>query len=347
MASPSPLDFYKQRMRSIDRRRLLRPMRTGEIIDLALRCYQVLARPILRLTLIPMLFCYAGLVFVATFVLPQLVQTSQPDSLAGQVSEVLIAYGVGLAVALPLFVVGLGYASGLTVRLVSDFILGDPVSIVKARDAAAVAAKSMTKLLFSVFFRSFFILLLAGAMLLLSALLEAEGLENGVVFLLASITSVGAIVIGFLAVPIVLCMYALCPQVAVIEGLPSKACLNRSRALMKSHRYQTGASESIIGIWLIMAFVALAIYFGAGLVIGMTGLEAWLRNLLQIGPAGSVAAAMLEMLPAYITLWLVLPIWSAVTTILYYDRRVRLEALDIWMLADDVLKADRKTVLLS
>jgi len=347
MSSPSPLDYYKQRMRSIDRRRLLRPMKTGEIIDLALRCYQFLARPILAQTLIPMLFCYAGLVFIATFVMPQLFQTSQPESLAGQVSEVLVAYVIGLAVALPLFVVGLGYASGLTVRLVGDFVLGDPVSIQQAKRAAAVAAKSMTKLLFSVFFRTFFILLLAGGLLIASAVLESMDQEQGVLFLLTSMTSVGALIIGFLAIPFVLCMYALCPQVAVIEGLPSKQCMARSRALMKSHRYQTGAAESVVGIWLIMGFVALAIYFGAVLIIGMTGLEGWLRNLLQIGPAGTVATSMLEMLPAYVTLWLVLPIWSAVTTILYYDRRVRLEALDIWILADDVLKADRKTVLLS
>jgi len=299
------------------------------------------------MTLVPMLFCYAGLVFLATFVLPRITQTNQPGQIAGQVVEVLLAYVVGLFVALPLFVVGLGYASGLNVRLVSDFMLGNPVSLDEARSAASASAQVMTRLLFSIFFRSLFFLLLAGALLIASAVLEAQGLSDSVVFLFASMTSIGAIVIGFLAVPIILCMYALCPPVAAIERIPAKECLARGKALMKSHRFQTGASESVVAVWLILIFVALAVYFGVGMIIGLTGLGDWLTNLLSIGPLGMVVSSVLEMLPAYLTLWLVLPVWSSVTTILYYDRRVRLEALDIWMLADDVLKADRKTVLLS
>ena len=65
MPFDSPQEFYRSRMRSVDRRRLLTPRNTGEILDLATRLYQRLALPLLRLTFPPMLFCFLGLIFFA------------------------------------------------------------------------------------------------------------------------------------------------------------------------------------------------------------------------------------------------------------------------------------------
>lgn len=346
MASPSPLDFYKQRMRSVDRRRFLRPMSSGEIIDLATRCYQVLAKPVLRLTILPMLFCYAGLIFLQTFILPQLFET-RSEAVSGQVAEVMIAYCIALVVALPLFVVGLAYSSGLTVRLVSDFILGNEVDIEKAKIAAATSGKAMIKLLYGVFFRAAGIILLAGLCLVASAYLESLGLQENVIFLLASMASIGGLLIGILAIPIVLNMYALVPQAAVMEGLAGKDAFQRSRALMKSVRYHGNASSTTVGTWIVCFFVFLGLNLGFGAILELINFSTTIQSALQLGSFSTVLVSALEMLPTFLALWLIAPIWSTATTILYFDRRVRLEALDIWLLADDVLKSDRKTVLLS
>ena len=321
-------------------------MKSGEIIDLATRCYQVLAKPVLRLTILPMLFCYAGLIFLQTFILPQLFET-RSEAISGQVAEVMVAYCIALVVALPLFVVGLAYSSGLTVRLVSDFILGNEVDIEKAKVAASTSGKVMIKLLYGVFFRAAGVLLAAGLLIVASAYLESIGLEDNAVFLLASMASIGAIFVGLLAVPIVLNMYALVPQVAVVENLSGKEAFKRSQHLMKSVRYHGSASSTTVATWIVCFFVFLGLNLGFGAILGLINFASSIQSTLQLGSLSTVLVSALEMLPTFLALWLIAPIWSTATTILYFDRRVRLEALDIWLLADDVLKSDRKTVLLS
>ncbi len=343
MAARTPLEMMQQRMRAVDRRRLLRPMRSTELLDVALRAYQVLGHSILRLTALPMLLCYAGLTFAAHFILPNLAQTSNPHSATVQVSEVMFVVSVGLLVAMPLFLVGIGYSMGVAVRLVSDFVLGNPVHLGAAVLAARASAMLMARMLLGVLLRSCAVLMVSGLLLLASALAEQAG---GGWFGAALTTAILGLIAGGLTMPFVLYRLALAPAALVLEGVKPKDAYRRSAELMRKTKYQPAATETIVSTWLTLGFVALVLYGGVQGGLAMLELTTAARNWSGSGLAGEIAYALLSQIPAYVVLLLVTPIWSAACTVLYYDRRSRLEAYDIAVLAQDVLKADRRTVWL-
>ena len=50
--------------------------------------------------------------------------------------------------------------------------------------------------------------------------------------------------------------------------------------------------------------------------------------------------------PTFVSLWLLLPLWSTAMTVLYYDRIVRIEAYDVSLILEDIKNESRRSVLL-
>lgn len=112
-------------------------------------------------------------------------------------------------------------------------------------------------------------------------------------------------------------------QAVVIEGRGPFSAMGRSRQLAR------GAWGHILGV----AFVAVVIAFmpsmlGTAAVIGFFGMEAFSRPAVEIAATLGWAFIAMNVLGTLLSA-LTYPYFATVMTLLYYDRRVRTEALDL------------------
>jgi hypothetical protein len=198
----------------------------------------------------------------------------------------------------------------------------------------------MIRLLFGVFVRAFAILAIGGVLLLLSSVLEQS--NDPTSFAAASFFGVLALIAGGFAPPVVLYYLALAPAAMIVEGVKPKEALSRSRYLMKKHKLHQSTSDSIISLWVIMFVMTLLIMGGLYSGFGYLGFFTWAKDVSGRSISGQAIAGVVGMLPAYLSLWLVTPIWVTGTTVLYFERRARLEAYDISILAEDAKRASSR-----
>ena len=345
MPFDSPQEFYRSRMRSVDRRRLLTPRNTGEILDLATRLYQRLALPLLRLTFPPMLFCFLGLIFFQGFVLPGLWGTSNPDNYSAQVGEVAIAFAVWLLVALPVFAVGLGYATALSGRLVSGYILSQEVDLKEAVESAKAGAITTAKLLFRIVMRATAVLIFAGAMLMFSAYMESSGGQSDAALNFATFLAVVAFIGGIIAAPIMINIDGLAPAVAIVEGVSSKTALRRSRLLIRRRRHIPDGYPALFLTWIICLFMWGLLYVGIDLVLMLAGVTGWVESLGGRSITMAILVEGLSALPSFLALWLLVPFLSCSFVTIYFDRRIKIEGFDIETMARDVLEGTEEADL--
>jgi len=318
-------------------------MRASEILDMSLRVYQMLGWAFLKITAIPALFGLAASAFVGTYVLPAVFTTSNPDNVQAQVGELGFAVLLAVGVAVPLLVVGLAYSAAAVTHLTSDWMAGHvPVE----RTARATALRSMPVLL-KVSVRVGLIsasgVIAAGGVLAAAALMEGSIDPNsawlGVLAAfatLAMIPAVGGFLVGLSA-------YSLAVPCAVLEGVSAKRACRRSRELLRRAAPHPSGYDAINMLWAVLALVVVVVWGGIAIGVAMFEPEQWLETL-PLGSAGlAVSKKALALLPGFAVIWLTVPVWCTTATLLYYERRVRLEGYDIDALAKEIWRADRQS----
>jgi hypothetical protein len=318
-------------------------MKTGEIIDVATRAYQKLGRTILKLTALPMMLCFLVIVFFFVFLGPSFFETSDPDNLVQQVAEAFGVFVVGLFVAMPLFFLGLAYTQGLVTRLVGDFVLGNTPDAKSAQEAARRSLKTTFNVGVRTFVIAFGTAIVGGLLLGLSALATDRTSSDVAWPAFTSILATILLIVSPVLPLLVLAKYALAPVVVSLEACPPKVAIQRSKFLLTARAYQGGGGDTLGGVVVLAAFLFGSIWGGTALGFEFLGLREHVQNWLGAGPSGMIAQALVTMLPLYAALWVVTPIWCATCTILYFDRRIRLEGYDIYVLEQDVRRASRKS----
>ncbi|MCH8979934.1 MAG: hypothetical protein IH945_11940 [Armatimonadetes bacterium] len=340
----SPEEFYQRRMRSVDRRRLLQPRSSSEMIDLATRLYHKLAWPILRLTLPSMCLLYAGLIFFQGFVLPGLLTTSNPDDTMVQFQELMVVYAVALFVALPVVVIALGHSVGLATRMISDYVMEQKINVDAAVRAARTGARTMVRLMLQIFLRSGVVLIVSGGFMMVSAYYEQSG-GASVFGDVAAGFAVFGLIVGVIVVPIVMSSLALAPAVATVEGVGARVAMRRSKELMRKSRHISSGYDTIASIWLVAFLVALLLWGGFYASYSMVGAAGFVDDLAGGSVLWALAGETLKTLPTFAAMWTLVPFVTCCLTVLYFDRRVRLEALDIETMAHDVLRGSEEADL--
>ncbi len=345
MAAQTPFDLFQARMRSIDKRHLLKPMTDSEVVDVASKVYQNLAGPMLRQSLVPMAFCYAALVQVVAFVIPYIFST-RTSQLAGQIMEVAFGLGVALLVALPLFVLGVGYTMAVCGRLVADFVMGEAPDEKQAVACAKKATPKMMLLTADLLMRAALPALLGVGFMTLSAALGQSGGGDGI-SALAGLAAVIAFLLTIVSIPYALYSYALAPTAMVFEDIGARAAKRRSKLLMKKYPFHGNANSALFIVWVIVLIIGLALIGGFTVLVSFIAATPFYQGLAFSGTGGVLLKTLIEMLPTFLTAWLLVPLYATTTTVLYFDRRVRIEAFDIRTLTEDIEHADRRTILLS
>jgi len=328
--------YLSQRGAKFDRKNRLRLMKSSEMLDTALRIYQRLGLTFLRLTVAPALLCLASVGFVQNYVLPDLFTTNGKGNGAQFMGEIAGALGLAVFVGGPLFLLGLSYTSSLVVHLVSDYMLGnqpDP-------EAAAETARNVLPRLFLVNLKEL--------CLSLSGIIASTcvmGVGGYVAKTSADTDATAGIVVGIGALGLILGCFvflyivacdALAAPIAVLENAGSRLASKRSRKLLKKAGYHLGGASSIWSLYILLLFLSLVLGSGLYLFIELLGIRQHLSDLLSFLPGEQLFLQAFDLLPSFIVIWTLMPVWASVITIVYYERRIRLEGFDIDVLASEI-----------
>ena len=335
----TPLDLYKERITALDRRRLLRPLKTGEIIDHAVRLIQLYGLQILPRTVFPSTFVLLALVNYGIFVSP-MIFGSRTEGIQGQVVEFAVAIAMFVMVCIPLFIIGVSYTLGLTSRLAQNYMMGNTDRFEDIEGTSKNSVPIVAATVGFAVFRSLFPTLICAGVMTLMAVLVGSFPDNILVSFIAVAIIFFGFIFAFLTPPIIMGNLALAQVAAELEGVKGKAALDRSRFLMKGQGHILGGHGSLFGSWFLVLFIVFCIYIGLESAFAMFGLTPWAAAQASQGQFAKIIGAVVQSLPGFLALWLVTPLYGALVSILYFDRRVRVEAYDIKVLANDVLQSN-------
>jgi hypothetical protein len=148
----------------------------------------------------------------------------------------------------------------------------------------------------------------------------------------SGIVTYGLMILGFLlcivpGVIVAIVFFAVWPAV-MIEGSGPFAAMSRSRALAR------GAWKRIGGVTFVaMLIIMIPFFLTTGATMGALGLEIFSLPLAEAVAAGGWTYVLSNVLGTVVGA-LTGPYFAGVMVLLYYDRRVRSEALDLEMAAD-------------
>lgn len=287
----------------------LRPLSFGEILDSAFTLYRRNFATFIATTLIPVVVMFATFMVLGRGVLASMA-TGDPGAMVGA------AIGSVLVIGLVAFVVVL-LMWGALVREAAQAYTGQPTSVADGLQAGLGAVLP----LFGAAFVAGLGVVVAGVgvVIALALFMGVLAMLGGVFALLGTLLALAAW-FGFFLVAMAV-LFAVVPAVVVERAGPIQA-LERSFTLAR------GALGRVIGLMLVTFLIT---YLPTMAVMAVTGGFAQITNPEAI-PTGSqlVMQQVLGMAVSVLTT----PFMAAVVVLLYFDRRVRTEALDVQMMAD-------------
>ncbi len=333
MDRKDPLTLYQERLNAVDRRRWLYPMTSAELLEAAARIYQVCAQNVLPRTFLLAVVAYFGISFLFAFVIPALFGVNAGAGIASDTSRALVALVIGFFVAIPAAMVGLAGSFVVAMQAAEPVVMGEAEPL---RPADSISPLRITWLLTGVAALSFAPILLCVILITAGAWLETAGISA-----LAIVLALAGWFLAFGAIPFAVVVYArlsLAPCIAVRERLRGLAAIRRSWQLSKTRGRIGGITEPIFYVLLIFLFLAGGIFGIVSLAIHFLTIQpvidGWLNGMIW----GQFGRAALSVLPGFFVIWLLTPFLAIATTLLYFDRLIRLEAFDIRVLARDVME---------
>ena len=335
--------FFVERAARLNRRARLRTMSTSEIIDTAIRVYQQLGWTFLKSSILPTLLIVVAIAFVLDFVAPSLLTTKDASSLATQYGEVAFAVGLAVLVGGPLVIIGVSATTAIVTNLVSDYMLGNVPSVEGATKAAKRSIGTLIRVHFWEFLLACSGILAAFGLSILSSTLDIlTGKENIAAGLVALLALLGFFAGGLIFL-VVVSRHALSAPSAVLEGLGPRAASKRSVELMRGRGPIVSGYGHVWSLYIVLFFLSLLV--GAGLMgfLSLIGFETRVASALDNLPYGGLVAKAVGLVPLFLWVWTLVPIWATTIAIIYYERRIRLEGYDIEALAADVWRTSRQT----
>jgi hypothetical protein len=292
----------------------LRPLGFGEILDGAFTLYR---RNFL-------LFTGTSLLLTLALVVVAVVVGGTGGAMASVIPGAMSAAVVLLAMV-AISAMGMVLCAALTWQAAHSY-LGAPVSLGDGMSAGGRSA--MTLVGASILCGFAFGAMMAG-IFLAATLVNVVVMSIGIGFLatLVSVATTLAVLAGFFFVAAL--FFAVVPAVVLEEKGPLDA-VGRSVELAR------GALPRITGM---MVVTMLITYLPLLAVLVLTGAFSDALNPAAAQASGAGGAALVAPLLTWLVLVLATPFLLSVIVLLYYDRRVRTEGLDVQMLTDQIALA--------
>lgn len=332
-----------RRLRSFEKRQFLKPMQISEILDVSIQIYRRTSWKLLSKTFIPSLWLSLGFGFFDTFISPMIFKTRFTENQSAQVIETTIGVLVFLAAVVPLGFVGFAVATQPCVKVASALIMGDDVP----PDDNLIDPKLSPKLAWSMvkaLFQCSWILLITIVLMLTIGLLSPLGESVEAINMVITLFVVGGFMASLVVVPAIGSAVAMVPTITILEGKDGKAAFARSKFLSKKHGRTDHIFSNYFATWFVVGFFFLLIGLGFELALSMIGVERFIDSYFGIGLMAELSKSVVGVLPLHLAVWVLIPFYSIISTVIYYDRRVRIEALDIRVLAEDVLNVEKTSL---
>lgn len=319
----------------------MRPLSFGEILDYALRIYRSLGWTLLRLTVVPAFLCLVSFEFVNMFTLKSLFETSHPNDLTGQYVEMMLGLCLGLLLGGPLVLLGVSYASNLSITIVSDYFVGGQVDAGKAQILARKNLWQMVKVNLWQLLMSSASIIASGIILLFGGWLAQATPESNVwAGILTVIGGIG-IFCGSVIFLFVFAKYSLAPAVSILENVKPRASLKRSSELLKAQGFHSSATFTVIGLCFVLYIIASLLGGGIEITLALFDVQEKIRFYTVGLPFSGIITEVVDLVPTFLMIWLLIPVWSVANVLVYFDRRIRLEGYDIQALSNEIVVGGR------
>lgn len=315
----------------------MRPLESGQLMDLSLALYRAIGVELLKLSFVPALLCHLVIVFMLQFLLPNLGTTRSVDP-SQQAFEVVTALVMIALVGLPALFISLAYSAGATCHAAFSYLLGRKLDLWEAETAAREGLWNLGLGYLRAFLPIVALLCVSALLLFWSSTLPSEGLWAGFVAIIAIVAITG----GILIVPFESTRYALLPCVCVLERLRGKGAVNRARALLQKSEFHPAGYATFLHAWAFVVLTAMILSVTGEIIFSLLGDQELTKGLITDPTIATALGEAVSQIPMFVALWLILPVWGATCAIVYLDRRIRLEGFDIEVLSNDAQDAGRK-----
>lgn len=331
----------EMRLRQWDRRRSLRPLTKEEQLDRALQIYREAGFKIMGIAAAPSLVCYLVLTYTVSVLFPNMLTTTPGATASAQLGEVILNLAIVFLVACPLTLMSLSFAQAAVIRLVSQILKGEMVYVPEIKSTARSVFPRLVVSNFVVVFLALWVPMFSIILLSISAFIKNET-WGGILAFIGGCFAFGSVI----AIPISASYTGLVGPVLVTENLGVRDALKRNKALIKPVKagkivVHPGGAEVFGSLWFFILFFAGTATGCTFMVLGLFGASDYITAWLGVGTTAQMVQNLLSMLPWFLAVWVVVPLWCVTTTVLYFDRRVRLEGLDIELLSKDANTSHR------
>lgn len=327
-------ELYTPAMHRVQRLESLHPMSAGEVMDLTTKAFREVALRILRPTFSAATLVYIAFMMMTQLILPQLLTTKTPESIYGQVLEVTTTVLLGLLTALPIVVIGLSIIVTHSVHATADFISNRIVHEVERQDRSDRDLTKTMKLLGRT------MLLSCSGCLVTLALLLGSAMLSDIVSNLSAAAGGIAVIAGIVSVGVffyIMIRHSLAAAAMLLEGVTVKHAAKRSVQLLRAYRGAGSGDDSILALGAAMVLLGLCFWGGIAAIYGILDVIPWLQALVGRQWWGEVAIALAAGLPYLFLFWVMAPIFTIGSTLVFFERKIRLEGYDISLLHQELM----------
>ncbi|MER3414317.1 MAG: hypothetical protein C4341_08835 [Armatimonadota bacterium] len=313
----------------------LRTMTAAQIYDAAFAIYRRGGGSLIRLTLIPSAIVYALSMLAYELVGKDLLTTGSPENALAAAGELGLTVLIGVVLAAPPVLAAYALMLALVAGWTAERTLGrEPDGRALFRQAVS-RLPSLMGVVGLVTLRACLALIISFALIVVSALMS-ERLGAQFVAVLG--------IVGLFSAPVIM-LYVfgrlcLAPVIVFLEGLSPRQAIARSRQLLDelslpARRLGRG---DLVAVGLFLLTLVLQLIFWWSFLIPTDILQQYLasagvaeNSILWMAVYRSIAT-----LAPFAAFVLLHPVLIAGVVLLYYDRRIRVEGLDIQLLAQNV-----------
>lgn len=329
----------------------IRYLHGAEIYDEAFSLYRRNGLELLRLLAVPASLAYGLFLLSWEFVGRRMFFTASGAADAMQeAGEVVGQLFFGTLCAAPLVLLAYSYMSAAATLYMSDVHLGRQPNIGSIHRQVMKRVFSLAALNFFLLLIVLGVALIGMALLFLSALIDAASGGRETLSAVVALLGLIGILSGIVLLPAMLAKFALAPVAMLSEGLGPISALKRSAQLTSTkqetfpfaHPYSDASpTGKIFGMFILTAFLQVLLWSSVQIPATMLQEQLLSQGIGETNMVVKSLYAALSLFGGFASFILTHPFFVAGIALIYFNRRVAVEAFDIELLAQDIWKNDR------